>query len=272
MSTLLRTGIVEPFSRAAYGKAPRINPLKPQLGSKSLKQRSCEPLTNESMKVRQSNLFLSPRAVTGMNTGSSIRFYHTDVAFPNMDEYRKSSTKDPTKRNIDTEDSRKMMHYLSYGIGGMIGMYTAKAVVVNLVEYKSPPRDQLALAAIEINLADIPEGKSATFMWRGKPCFVRHRTQEQVDIERSVPMSELRDPQKDEDRVQKPEWLVVIGICTHLGCVPIAYKGDFNAYYCPCHGSHYDNSGRIRKGPAPNNLEVPEHEFTADGKLVIGKA
>jgi len=272
MSTLLRTGVVEPFTRGAFGKTPRLNPLKSKPGPKSRKDHCVEPLTSESMKFRQSNLFLSPRAVNGLTSGSSIRFYHNDITFPSMDAYRKGSTQDPTKRNEDTEEPRKMMHYLSYGIGGMIGMYATKTIVVDLVEYKGAPKDQLALASIEVNLADIPEGKSGTFMWRGKPCFVRHRTQEQIDTERSVPLSELRDPQRDEDRVQKPEWLVVVGICTHLGCVPIAYKGDFNAYYCPCHGSHYDNSGRIRKGPAPANLEVPQHEFTPDNKLIIGKA
>jgi len=272
MSTLLRTGVVEPFSRGAFGKTPRLNPLKSKPGPKSRKDRCVEPLTSESMKFRQSNLFLSPRAVTGLTTGSCIRFYHTDLTFPNMEDYRSNSTKNPTVRSEDTEEPRKLIPYLSYGIGGMIGMYTTKVIVLDLVEYKGPPRNQLAMASIEVNLADIPEGKSATFMWRGKPCFIRHRTPEQIETERAVNVSELRDPQKDEDRVQKPEWLVVIGICTHLGCVPIAYKGDFNAYYCPCHGSHYDNSGRIRKGPAPNNLEVPEHEFTADNKLIIGKA
>lgn len=94
------------------------------------------------------------------------------------------------------------------------------------------------------------------FKWRGKPLFVRHRSSEEVDDVRNVDMSSLRDPQEDVERVVKDDWLVVIGVCTHLGCVPIANAGEFGGYYCPCHGSHYDVSGRIRKGPAPLNLEV----------------
>lgn len=103
----------------------------------------------------------------------------------------------------------------------------------------------------------------------GKPVFIRRRTQKEIDQERAVDISQLRDPEHDEKRAPNPEWLVVVGICTHLGCVPIAGKGDFGGYYCPCHGSHYDASGRIRKGPAPANLEVPDHVFDGD-TLVIG--
>lgn len=113
-------------------------------------------------------------------------------------------------------------------------------------------------------------GKNATFKWRGKPLFIRHRTADEVSRERSVDVGILRDPQKDEDRVTKPEWLIVIGVCTHLGCVPIANAGDFGGYYCPCHGSHYDAAGRIRKGPAPLNLEVPAHEFVDESTLIVG--
>lgn len=96
------------------------------------------------------------------------------------------------------------------------------------------------------------------------------RTSDEISSEQSVPVSSLRDPQHDSERVQKPEWLVVIGVCTHLGCVPIANAGDFGGYYCPCHGSHYDASGRIRKGPAPLNLEVPTYSFADDDTLVVG--
>lgn len=99
-------------------------------------------------------------------------------------------------------------------------------------------------------------GKNMVFKWRGKPLFVRHRSSDEVEDVRNVDMSSLRDPEQDTDRVVKEDWLVVIGVCTHLGCVPIANAGEFGGYYCPCHGSHYDVSGRIRKGPAPLNLEV----------------
>jgi len=142
----------------------------------------------------------------------------------------------------------------------------------NDVEIKSKGKrsDVLALAQIEVKLGDIPEGKNVTFKWRGKPLFIRHRTAEEIDIESKVDISTLRDPQADSDRVKKPEWLVVLGVCTHLGCVPIANSGDYGGYYCPCHGSHYDASGRIRKGPAPLNLEVPEHEYPSDDLLLVG--
>ena len=100
--------------------------------------------------------------------------------------------------------------------------------------------------------------------------FIRHRTAEEIETEKSTQLSVLRDPQHDHERVQRPEWLVVLGVCTHLGCVPIANAGDFGGYYCPCHGSHYDASGRIRKGPAPLNLEVPIHTFTDETTLLVG--
>lgn len=134
----------------------------------------------------------------------------------------------------------------------------------------SATADVLAMAKIEVKLNEIPEGKSVTFKWRSKPLFIRHRTAEEIATEQAVPLSELRHPETDEERTQKPEWLVVIGVCTHLGCVPIANAGDWGGYYCPCHGSHYDASGRIRKGPAPTNMEIPYYEFPDDQTLIVG--
>ena len=123
---------------------------------------------------------------------------------------------------------------------------------------------------MEVDLSAIPVGKNATIKWRGKPLFVRHRHQDEIDQVRAVATESLRDPESDEDRVTDPKFLVVLGVCTHLGCVPIANSGDFGGYYCPCHGSHYDASGRIRKGPAPLNLEVPPYEFTTETTMVVG--
>jgi ubiquinol-cytochrome c reductase iron-sulfur subunit len=158
----------------------------------------------------------------------------------------------------------------------------------------SASADVLAQAKVEIDLAAIPEGKNVIIKWRGKPVFIRHRTEDEIKEAESVryvspatlnstsyisrfradhrfySLSVLRDPQKDSDRVKKPEWLVMLGVCTHLGCVPIGEAGDFGGWFCPCHGSHYDISGRVRKGPAPLNLEVPEYEFPEEDKLVIG--
>ncbi|KAH8377006.1 hypothetical protein KR093_002695 [Drosophila rubida] len=194
---------------------------------------------------------------------------HTDLQVPDFTPYRRESVKDACRRTQSTEE-RKAFSYLLVGAGAVGGAYAAKGLVTAFVSSMSATADVLAMAKIEIKLADIPEGKSVTFKWRGKPLFIRHRTPAEIQTERNVSTSELRDPETDDQRVVKPEWLVVIGVCTHLGCVPIANAGDWGGYYCPCHGSHYDASGRIRKGPAPLNLEVPTHEFPDEGTLVVG--
>lgn len=162
------------------------------------------------------------------------------------------------------------MNLLNFLATTVAGAYGAKVLVSDFIGSMSASADVLALAKIEIKLSDIPEGKSVTFKWRGKPLFIRHRTQEEIATEQSVNISELRDQQHDSERTTNPKWLVVLGVCTHLGCVPIANAGEFGGYYCPCHGSHYDASGRIRKGPAPLNLEVPPHVYQEDGLLIVG--
>jgi ubiquinol-cytochrome c reductase iron-sulfur subunit len=144
-----------------------------------------------------------------------------------------------------------------------------------LVDNMNPSADVLALASTEVDLSAIEEGMSITVTWRGKPVFIRHRTPAEIEEARSVDVSALRDPQTDEERVEKPEWLVMVGVCTHLGCVPLGQKptdphGEYGGWFCPCHGSHYDHSGRIRKGPAPVNLEVPEYAFLDDTTIRIG--
>ena len=149
------------------------------------------------------------------------------------------------------------------------------AIVWPFINSMQPARDVLALASTEVDLAPIAEGQAITVMWRGKPVFVRHRTGAEVTQAREVPVSQLPDPQPDQARVQKDQWLVVLGVCTHLGCVPLGQKptdarGEYGGWFCPCHGSHYDTSGRIRKGPAPRNLEVPQYAFTSDTKIRIG--
>jgi ubiquinol-cytochrome c reductase iron-sulfur subunit len=125
-------------------------------------------------------------------------------------------------------------------------------------------------AAIDVDLSAIPEGSSVTVKWRGKPIFVRHRTPKEIKEAADVTLAQLPDPQADAQRVKKPEWLVVIGVCTHLGCIPLWNQGEYDGWFCPCHGSAYDTSGRIRKGPAPKNLEVPNYVFASDTKLTIG--
>lgn len=195
---------------------------------------------------------------------------HTDIQFPDYSAYRRPSTLDPTKKNIETEDQRKVFSYLMTATVGAASAITAKAAVTRLVQSLAPSRDVLALATVEVKLNEIPPGKNAIIKWRGKPLFVRHRTPAEIEASVNVNLSDLRDPEADAARVKKPEWLVLIGVCTHLGCVPISNKGDYNGYYCPCHGSHYDASGRVRKGPAPANLEIPEYSFKDDETIIVG--
>jgi ubiquinol-cytochrome c reductase iron-sulfur subunit len=144
-----------------------------------------------------------------------------------------------------------------------------------LIDSMNPAADTLSLSSTEFNVAGIAEGSRIIVMWRGTPVFVSHRTAAEIDEARKVNVTELRDPQKDQDRVQKPEFLIVRAICTHLGCVPLGTKttdprGEFGGWFCPCHGSQYDTSGRIRKGPAPLNLEVPPYKFTNDTTVLVG--
>ncbi|XP_035446442.1 cytochrome b-c1 complex subunit Rieske, mitochondrial [Spodoptera frugiperda] len=201
---------------------------------------------------------------------SHVRFAHTDIGYPDFSAYRRKETQEPTAKAAENVDGRQSFTYLIAGAGGVAGAYAAKSIVTHFVSSMAAAADVLALAKIEIKLSEIPEGKSVTFKWRGKPLFIRHRTENEISTEQAVPVDTLRDPQHDNQRTQNPKWLVVIGVCTHLGCVPVANAGDFGGYYCPCHGSHYDASGRIRKGPAPLNLEVPPHSFVDEGLLVVG--
>jgi ubiquinol-cytochrome c reductase iron-sulfur subunit len=143
------------------------------------------------------------------------------------------------------------------------------------IDSMNPSADVLALSTKELDLSNIQEGSSKTVKWRGKPVFIKHRTKKEIEEARKVDLSKLKDPQKDEDRVVKAEWLVVVGVCSHLGCIPLGQKqsdekGDFNGWFCPCHGSHYDSSGRVRRGPAPKNLQIPKYKFIDDKKIIIG--
>lgn len=199
-----------------------------------------------------------------------MRCAHTDLQVPDFSDYRRGATADPRARADDSRASRQSFSYIMAGAGSVGAAYGAKSVVTHFVSSLSASADVLALAKIEINLNDIPEGKNITFKWRNKPLFVRHRTADEIQTEKSVNLATLRDPEHDDVRVKQDRWLVLVGVCTHLGCVPIANSGEFGGYYCPCHGSHYDASGRIRKGPAPLNLEVPEYTFATEDLLVVG--
>ena len=159
----------------------------------------------------------------------------------------------------------------SYAMAG-IG---AAAVAWPLIDQMNPAADTLALASIEVDISKIDIGQSITVKWRGKPVFIRHRTEDEINTAQSVELSQLKDPQLDVDRVSNPKYLVMIGVCTHLGCVPLGQKtgeikGEYDGWFCPCHGSHYDSSGRIRKGPAPVNLEIPPYTFETESLIKIG--
>jgi ubiquinol-cytochrome c reductase iron-sulfur subunit len=151
----------------------------------------------------------------------------------------------------------------------------AVAVAWPLINSMNPSADVLALASTGVDIAGIDVGMGVTVMWRGKPVFIRHRTAEEIAVAEATDLGELRDPQTDAERVLRPEWLVLVGVCPHLGCVPGGTRpgearGDWGGWFCPCHGSHFDTSGRIRRGPSPTNLEVPPYDFETDTRLVIG--
>jgi len=139
-----------------------------------------------------------------------------------------------------------------------------------VIDQMNPAADVLALSTVDVDLAPIPPGQQITVLWQLRPVFVRHRTQAEIVSAEDTLLSNLIDPATDASRVKKPEWLIVVGVCTHLGCVPIAHRGPYDGYLCPCHGSVYDTSGRVRRGPAPTNLPVPPYTFVSDTKIKIG--
>lgn len=178
-----------------------------------------------------------------------------------------------TNHNSDEEGAtRRDFLMLTAGAFGAVG---AGCFAWPFIDSLNPAADTLAMSTTEVDLTPIQEGQAITVKWRGKPVFVRHRTAKEIEDAKAVNVAELRDKQSDADRVKKEQWLVMVGVCTHLGCVPLGQKdtdpkGDFGGWFCPCHGSHYDTSGRIRKGPAPKNLAIPEYSFSSDTKVKIG--
>jgi ubiquinol-cytochrome c reductase iron-sulfur subunit len=167
------------------------------------------------------------------------------------------------------EPTRRDFLYIATAAFGTVG---AAATLVPLISQMNPDASTIAAGApIDIDLTPIAEGQIIKVFWRSKPIFISHRTKKEIDAARN-PTYDLKDPQTDQDRV-KPghdQWLVVIGICTHLGCIPLAHQGLYNGWFCPCHGSQYDTSGRIVQGPAPANLAIPPYAFLSDSKIRIG--
>lgn len=167
---------------------------------------------------------------------------------------------------------RRDFLYLATGAMGALGTALAAWPFIHSM---NPAADVLALSSIEVDIAPIAVGMRITVKWRSQPVFIAHRTKEEIEEARKLDVAELRDPQSDAARVKKAEWLIMVGICTHLGCVPLGQKagdprGEWGGWFCPCHGSQYDTSGRIMKGPAPYNLVVPGYAFLTDTNLRIG--
>jgi len=161
---------------------------------------------------------------------------------------------------------RDFIFTASYALGAVgVG-----AVVWPLIDQMNPDASVKALASTEVDVSGVEKGQSITVLWRGKPVFIRRRTEEEIAKAKDVKLEDLPHPETDEDRAKNPEWLVMLGVCTHLGCVPLGDKGEYGGWFCPCHGSHYDISGRIRKGPAPTNMEVPKYEFVNSNTIKIG--
>ena len=161
---------------------------------------------------------------------------------------------------------RDFLFTATYTIGA-VGLAVA---IWPLVDQMNPDASVKALASTEVDVSRVEKGQSITVLWRGKPVFIRRRTEEEIAKAKDVKLEDLPHPETDEERAKNPEWLVMLGVCTHLGCVPLGDKGEYGGWFCPCHGSHYDTSGRIRKGPAPTNMEVPKYEFVNSNTIKIG--
>jgi ubiquinol-cytochrome c reductase iron-sulfur subunit len=168
------------------------------------------------------------------------------------------------------EHTRRDFLYIATGAVAAVGTV---ATIWPLISQMNPDASTIAAGApIRVDLSPIAEGQVIKVFWRGKPIYIWHRTKKEIDEAKSVPVSSLPDPASDEQRTKEghEQWLVLIGICTHLGCIPIAHEGNYDGFFCPCHGSQYDSSGRIRQGPAPANLAVPPYQFVSDSKIQIG--
>ena len=169
-----------------------------------------------------------------------------------------------------SEDKKTNRRDFIFTASYALGAVGVGAVAWPLIDQMNPDASVKALASTEVDISGVERGQSITVLWRGKPVFIRRRTDDEIAKAKKVDLKELKHPEKDEDRAKNPEWLVMLGVCTHLGCVPLGDKGEYGGWFCPCHGSHYDTSGRIRKGPAPTNMEVPKYEFLNSNTIKIG--
>eukprot|EP00698_Gefionella_okellyi_P023194 TRINITY_DN783_c0_g1_i1.p1 TRINITY_DN783_c0_g1~~TRINITY_DN783_c0_g1_i1.p1 ORF type:complete len:253 (+),score=36.52 TRINITY_DN783_c0_g1_i1:23-760(+) len=223
--------------------------------------------------VRQAGLLGLNRAFNQSSTRISdqrARLYSTRATGNPYDGIAVEEDHHNVGSPVGGDPAKRAFAYMVMGTSGFMYAAALRSTVVDFIDSMNPSADVLAMASIEVELDKIAVGDTLVAKWRGKPVFIRRRTEAEISAARD-PSVELKDPQQDEARVKEPEWLIVIGVCTHLGCVPISGQGEYGGWFCPCHGSHYDTSGRIRKGPAPLNLEVPPYAFIDNGtKVRIG--
>ncbi len=170
------------------------------------------------------------------------------------------------------DETRRDFLFVATGAMGVVGI---GAIAWPLIDQMNPDASVLSLSSIEVDFEAVEVGQAITVMWRGKPIFIRHRTAEEIRVAEETPLDILPDPETDMARIERSQWLIVIGICTHLGCIPKGQsigdeRGEYGGWFCPCHGSHYDTAGRIRKGPAPKNLYLPPYAFLTDTSIKIG--
>ncbi|HWD13164.1 ubiquinol-cytochrome c reductase iron-sulfur subunit [Pseudochrobactrum sp. sp1633] len=180
------------------------------------------------------------------------------------------------------EPTRRDFLYIATGMAGVVG---AAGLAWPFIDQMRPDASTLAAASIEVDVSSLTEGASLTVKWRGKPVFIRNRTAKEIEDAKNTPMAALKDPlarnanlaadapASDLERTAgegKENWIVMIGVCTHLGCVPLGESGEFGGWFCPCHGSTYDTAGRIRSGPAPENMHIPEFAFISDTVIKVG--
>ncbi len=183
--------------------------------------------------------------------------------------------KDPLEGNPSELPHKPRRDFLILATSAL-GAVGAGSFIYPFIRSMNPASDVLSASTVEVNLQPVAEGQAITVLWRGKPLFIRHRTPQEIQEVRAIALDKLIDPQADQDRFKThPQWLVVVGVCTHLGCVPLGQKatdtrGEYGGWLCPCHGSEYDVSGRVRRGPAPRNLEVPAYTFLNDTTIRVG--
>jgi len=181
---------------------------------------------------------------------------------------------DISKKPMDLErrydPTRRAAYYFMFAGTMATGVIAARNCIEGIVGFLWKPGDILAMSTTEVSKKDVPAGKCIVVLWKDSPVFIWHRTEQQISWAKADDSTELRHPQTDEERVKDPTWYVSMAICTHLGCIPIHGSGNYHGFFCPCHGSHYDASGRIRKGPAPRNLDIPNYRFTNEDTIIIG--